>query len=75
MLNPFLQMRNVKESHWGIYQGAWHKSGFPVGLDGDESVSNAGDLGSIPRLGRSPGEENGYPLQYLLGGKELDTTE
>ena len=29
-----------------------------------ESSCNAGDLGSIPELGRSPGEENGYPLQY-----------
>ena len=28
------------------------------------SVYNAGDLGSIPRLGRSPGEGKGYPLQY-----------
>ena len=29
-----------------------------------ESACNAGDLGSIPGLGRSPGEGNGYPLQY-----------
>ena len=29
-----------------------------------ESTCNAGDLGSIPGLGRSPGEEKGYPLQY-----------
>ena len=29
-----------------------------------ESTYNAGDLGSIPGLGRSPGEGNGYPLQY-----------
>ena len=29
-----------------------------------ESNCNAGDLGSVPRLGRSPGEGNGYPLQY-----------
>ena len=28
------------------------------------SACNAGDLGSIPGLGRSPGEEKGYPLQY-----------
>ena len=67
-------MRNVKESHWGIYQGAWHNSGFPGGSDDNQSVSNAGNLGLIPGLGRSPGEENGYPLQYSLGGKELDTT-
>ena len=29
-----------------------------------ESACNAGDLGSIPELGRSPGEGNDYPLQY-----------
>ena len=38
--------------------------GFPGGSDGKESACNAGDLGSIPGLGRSPGEENGYPLQH-----------
>ena len=39
--------------------------GFPGGSDGKESGCNAGDLGSIPRLGRSPGEGNGSrTLQY-----------
>ena len=38
--------------------------GFPCGSAGKESTYNAGDLGSIPELGRSPGEEKGYPLQY-----------
>ena len=38
--------------------------GFPGGSDGKESTCNAGDLGSIPRLGRSPGREHGNPLQY-----------
>ena len=38
--------------------------GFPGGSDGKESVCNAGDPGSILGLGRSPGEENGKPLQY-----------
>ena len=37
---------------------------FPCGSAGKESTCNAGDLGSIPGLGRSPGEGNGYPLQY-----------
>ena len=32
---------------------------------GKESASNAGELGSIPRLGKTPGEGNGYPLQYF----------
>ena len=38
--------------------------GFPCGSAGKESSCNAGDLGSIPGLGRSPGEGKGYPLQY-----------
>ena len=37
--------------------------GFPGGSDGKESTCNVGDLGSIPGLGRSSGEGNGYPLQ------------
>ena len=37
---------------------------FPRGSDGKASVCTAGDPGSIPRLGRSPGEGNGNPLQY-----------
>ena len=38
--------------------------GFPGSSDGKESVCNAGDLGSIPGLGRSPGEGHGNPFQY-----------
>ena len=37
---------------------------FPGGPVGKESDCNAGDLGSIPGLGRSSGEGNGYPLQF-----------
>ena len=33
-------------------------------MSGKESAHNVGDLGSIPELGRSPGERKGYPLQY-----------
>ena len=60
-------------------------NGYPGGSVGKESTCNAGDLGSIPGLGRSPGERKGYPLQYsglensmdssAWGRKELDTTE
>ena len=39
-------------------------SDFLGGSDGKASAYNAGDLGSIPGLGRSPGEGNGNPLQY-----------
>ena len=38
--------------------------GFPFGSAGKESACNEGDLGSIPGLGRSPGEGKGYSLQY-----------
>ena len=38
--------------------------GFPCDPAGKECPCNAGDLGSIPGLGRSPGEGKGYPLQY-----------
>ena len=37
---------------------------FPCGSVIKESACDAGDLGSIPGLGRAPGEGKGYPLQY-----------
>ena len=40
------------------------KPGFPCGSAGKESACNIRDLGSIPGLGRSPGEGKSYPLQY-----------
>ena len=58
--------------------------GFPCGSSSKESACNAGDLGSVPGLGRPPGEGKGYPLQHSglensmdspWGLKELDTTE
>ena len=45
---------------------------FPGGSDGKESACNTGDLGSIPGLGRSPGEGNSYPLQYSGLEKSMD---
>ena len=42
----------------------WGSKDFPGGSDGKASVYNEGDPGSIPGLGRSFGEEKGYPLQY-----------
>ena len=67
---------------------ATHSSmlGLPWWLSWKETACNAGDLGSIPGMGRSPGEENGYPLQSsdlensmdcieFHGLKELETTE
>ena len=45
---------------------------FQRGSDGKESVCNAGDLGSIPLSGRSPGEENDYPLQFSYWENPMD---
>ena len=44
----------------------------PGGSDGKESICNAGDLGSIPGSGRSPGEENGNLLLYPYSENSLD---
>ena len=56
--------------------------GFPCGSAGKESACNAGDLGSVPGLGRTPGEGKVYPLQYSglensmdWGCKESNMTE
>ena len=46
--------------------------GFPGGSEVKASASNVGDLGSIPGLGRSPGEGNGNPLQYSCLENPMD---
>ena len=46
--------------------------GFPGGSDGKESTCKVGDLGSVPGLGRSLGEGNGYPLQYSCLENSMD---
>ena len=49
-----------------------HIVDFPGGSDGKVSVYNAGDPGSIPGLGRSPGEGNGNPLQHYCLENPMD---
>ena len=78
-----------KDEHYQISSRVYI-SWNPCDSDGKESACNAGDQGSIPGSGRSPGERNGNPLQYSCvensmerslvgyspwGHKELDTTE
>ena len=46
--------------------------GFPGGSVVNNPPTNAGDMSSIPRSGRSPGEENGNPLQYSCLGNPVD---
>ena len=47
---------------------------IPGGSDGKESACNAGNVGSIPRSGRSPGEGNGNPLQCSYLENSMDRT-
>ena len=46
--------------------------GFPGGSDGKESTCNSGDLGSIPGLGRSPGEGHSNSVQYFCLENPMD---
>ena len=49
--------------------------GFPGGSEGKESACNAGDLGSIPGLGRSPGEGNSNPTHSSILAWRIPWTE
>ena len=55
------------------YNLIWVLVKLPHKSDGKESVCNAGDLGSIPGSGRSPGERNGSPLQYSCLENPVDS--
>ena len=99
-LCPFLTSYKVKTKHWvptsqrSILSNKFNlvmSKGFPGGSDDRESACNAGDTGSIPGSGRSPGKGNGNPLRYSClenpmdggtslgyspwGHKESDTTK
>ena len=54
------------EKYFTGYRLPWNES------DGNESACYAGDLGLIPGLRRSPGEVNGYPLQYFCLESSMD---
>ena len=55
-----------------LLQPHYGKQGFPHSSVGKESASSAGNLGSTPGSGRSPGEGNGNPLQYSCLEKPTD---
>ena len=52
--------------------GMTNSLGFSGGSDCKESICNAGDVGSIPGSGRSPGEQYGYRLQYFCLENSVD---
>ena len=60
-------------SHQDGGNEGWQRcGGSPGGSDGKSSACNAGGLGSVPGLGRSPGEGNGTPLQYSCLENPMD---
>ena len=63
------QVFSLTEQIVNIYSGL---GSFPGGSEVKASASNAGDLGSIPGSGRSPGEGNGNPLQYSCLENPMD---
>ena len=65
-------VRGVEKVGGQRWDWVWALEGFPGGSDGKASVCNAGDLGSIPGLRRSPGEGNGSPLQYSCLENPMD---
>ena len=89
-LSPsFLTVQAIPECHWLDPSSFSHFSidgpgfcfvlffilGFPCDSAGKDSTCNAGDLGSIPGLGRSPGEGKGYSLQYSGLENSMDCME
>ena len=58
-----ISQNSIKLKEWYL-KPTLQDIGFPGGSEVKASAWNAGDLGSIPELGRSPGEGNGNPLQY-----------
>ena len=70
-LEPIIQSE-ISQKGKDKYHILMHILGFPHSSDGKESTCNAGDLGSIPGLGRSPGEGKSYPLQYSVLENSMD---
>ena len=66
-MQPIVHCRTVYNS-----QGMEATLGVPRWLSGKESACQAGDMGSIPGLGRSPGEGKGDPLQYSCLQNAMD---
>ena len=62
--NFFFFSLNSKSDCWAIFDSWFVTQGFPGGSMVKNPLASAGDTGSIPGSGRSPGEGNGNPLQY-----------
>ena len=72
--NPVLPTITIalQFQHYFLIRILWKSMGFPGGSEVKASACNAGNLGSIPGLDRSPGEGNGNPLQYSCLENPMD---
>ena len=64
--------QDIHPLNMSLTQQRFSKKDFPGGSEGKASAYNAGDPGSIPGSGRSPGEGNGNPLQYSCLENSMD---
>ena len=71
LLQRVLKMHLTPSSKYQLQVSVTIRS-FPGGSDGKASAHNVGDPGSIPGLGRSPGEGNGNPIQYSCLENPMD---
>ena len=69
LYSPWGRKESDKTEQLSLLLLPWCLMGFPGGSDGKESACNAGDLGSVPGLGRSPGEGNVFSTPVFLPGK------
>ena len=74
LLGIYLPQRNKTYVHTEMQNvySSFVRNSFPGGSDGKESACNAGDPGSVPGSGRSPGEWNGHPLQFSCLENPMD---
>ena len=71
MVNDKTQYKQ-EETDFFFFLVRLEKLGFPGGSDGKESACNVEGLGTIPGMGRSPGEGNGNPLKYSCLENSID---
>ena len=76
-LDSILKSRDIILLTWvqiikAMVSLSWVLESFPGGSHNKESACNAGDLGLIPGLGKSPSEGNDNPLQYSFMGNPMD---
>ena len=72
MMDCLYHNQDIHPLNMSLTQQRFSKKDFPGGSEGKASAYNAGDPGSIPGSGRSPGEGNGNPLQYSCLENPMD---